>query len=140
MEGSKGWVPLMEATPGRFHGPKISQRVIPRATKLSPNPAKISLTPAFVLRNPEIIAQRLPPIIPPKKAKIRVIPGIPIPSPIRRIAVAEIAPATTCPSTPMFQRPIRKLKTKPQAQRVRGIHALKTWATLDQEPRDPINR
>jgi hypothetical protein len=52
--------------------------------------------------------------------------------------VAKIAPATTWPSTPIFQRPIRKLKTKPHAHRVKGIHTVRTWAILSQVPRDPI--
>jgi hypothetical protein len=37
-------VPLIEPTPGRFQGPKISQMVIAVAIKFIPNPPKISLT------------------------------------------------------------------------------------------------
>ena len=69
--GGNTSVPLMEATPGRFHGPNMSQRVTPRATKLSPNPAKISFTPHRVLRKPAMTAQSAPPNIPPKKARKR---------------------------------------------------------------------
>jgi len=41
----KGTVPLIEPTPGRFQGPKISQMVSAVATKFNPRPEKISLTP-----------------------------------------------------------------------------------------------
>ena len=53
----KGTVPDMEATPGRFHGPKISQRLSAVATKFRPSPPKISFTPPKVFSAPASIAQ-----------------------------------------------------------------------------------
>ena len=50
--------------PGRFHGPKMSQRFRAVATKLSPRPPKISFTPPKVFSAPASIAQSAPPAMP----------------------------------------------------------------------------
>ena len=54
----------MEATPGRFHGPKMSQRLSAVATKFNPSPPKISFTPPNVFSAPASMAQSAPPMIP----------------------------------------------------------------------------
>ena len=106
-------VPLIDATPGRFQGPNMSQRMNPWATKLRPRPAKISLTPPFVFRKPAIRAHSAPPINPATIDKNISIKGIWVSSPKRSRAVVKIAPIITWPSMPMFHRPIRNVKRSP---------------------------
>ena len=59
-----GSVPLIEPTPGRFHGPKISHSVNAVATKLSPSPPKISCTPPKVFSAPANAPHSAPPRCP----------------------------------------------------------------------------
>ncbi len=131
-------VPLMEATPGCFQGPKISHSTTPWDTKLSPSPAKISLTPPLVLRNPATAAHSAPPSAEASRERtMNAGPNSGLSLPARSAQVVKTAPSMTWPSTPMFQRPIRKVNSSPQAQSVRGIQTLTTWVNLVQEPSDP---
>ena len=136
--GGKTSVPLIDATPGRFQGPNISQRITPWATKLRPRPAKISLTPPFVFKKPAIRAHRAPPIRPAIIDPRIIIDGIWLSSPKRKTAVVKTAPIMTWPSIPIFHNPIRKVNSKPQAHKVSGIQLLITWENLIQDPSDPL--
>ena len=71
----KASVPAIEATPGRFQGPKISQIVNAVATKFNPRPPKISLTPPNVLSAPANAAHNAPPIIPARIASAMINDG-----------------------------------------------------------------
>ena len=71
----KGTVPDMEATPGLFHGPKISHRLSAVATKFSPSPPKISFTPPKAFSAPASMAQSAPPTMPARMLAVMMIAG-----------------------------------------------------------------
>lgn len=127
----------MEATPGRFHGPKMSHKVTPRATKLSPRPEKISCTRPKTRSSPASRAQSAPPAI--DAARARMI--TPAPPPFSKglsAAVAKMAPMMTCPSTPMFHNRAVNGTSSPTEQSVRGTHPARTRPILDQELTPPL--
>ena len=135
---AKGRVPDIEATPGRFQGPKISQRLRAVATKLRPRPPNISLTPPKVLRAPARRAQSAPPRIPAAIAAAMIHPGARALSCRRRIAqVAKMAPRVICPSMPMFHRPTVKVKSTPETTRRRGTQDTTTFAATLGDPTAP---
>ena len=102
-----GTVPDMEATPGRFQGPKISQRFSAVATKFSPSPPKISFTPPKVFSAPASMAQRAPPTIPARMLQLMMMRGVHAACLQRGAAptVVKMAPRVIWPSIPMFHRP-----------------------------------
>ena len=103
----KGTVPDMEATPGRFHGPKMSQRLSAAATKFNPSPPKISFTPPKVFRAPASIAHSAPPAMPARIASGEDERGRETARlhAVRSSHVVNIAPKVICPSMPMFHSP-----------------------------------
>ncbi|OQC74062.1 MAG: hypothetical protein BWX44_01183 [Spirochaetes bacterium ADurb.Bin001] len=137
-ERSKGKVPDIEATPGRFHGPKISQILRAVATKLSPRPPKISFTPPKVLSAPASIAHSIPPNIPAKIAMTRMSEGFHSEFCKSRIAqVVNIAPSVIWPSIPMFHKPTVKVKSSPEVARSKGTQETRTLLIKSQEPTAP---
>ena len=137
-EVSSGWVPDMEATPGRFHGPKMSHRVTPRATKLRPRPEKISCTRPNTRNSPASSAHSAPPSMAAPMAS--AIWSTPPSSTGLRAAVQKIAPMITCPSTPMFHSRAVNGMSSPTEHRVRGTQTESTRPNLDRDPRPPWNR
>jgi len=137
-ERSKGRVPDMEATPGRFHGPKISQILRAVATKLRPRPPKISFTPPKVLSAPARTAHSMPPNIPAKIAITRISVGFHPECCISRMAqVVNIAPSVICPSIPMFHKPTVKVTRSPEVAKSKGTQETRTLLTKSQEPTAP---
>ncbi|EKD35738.1 MAG: hypothetical protein ACD_75C01801G0002 [uncultured bacterium] len=130
-------VPLIEATPARFQGPRMSHRIRPWATKFRPSPPKISLTPPRFFKKPAKAAHSPPPI------KLRIWARISVAAAgrprfsSRSRRVAAMAPKTTCPSMPIFQRPARKVKSSPQEQSSRGIQIVRTWPNFCRDRIDP---
>jgi len=137
-ERSKGRVPDMEATPGRFQGPKMSQILSAVATKLSPSPPNISFTPPNVRKAPASRAQSVPPRTPASTAMVRIMPGFHPESWRSRIAqVVKMAPSVICPSMPIFQSPTVNVTRSPEVARRSGTHETRTLDATSQEPTAP---
>ena len=133
-------VPLIEAIPARFQGPRISHSTNPWATKLRPRPPKISLTPPRFFNQPARVAHRPPPRQARSRARASTREGGRPREPWRSRAVAAMAPATTCPSMPIFHSPARKVKSSPQEQSSSGVQIESTWPNFCQEKREPRAR
>ena len=133
----KGAVPLIEATPGRFHGPKMRYTARPWATKFSPSPAKISLIRKPTLRPPASSAHSVPPSTPASSPPMMAgAPGATSCS-RRRARVAAIPPAIIWPSMPRLYSPALKVKISPQAHKVRGTRVARTRANWSGVPKAP---
>lgn len=122
-----GSVPLIEATPGRLHAPKMRPIFKAVAIKFKPKPPKISLTPPKVLRTPAKDAQIAPPTIPARMDTVITTTGeIEVSRNNLITPVVKIAPTVIWPSIPIFHNPAVKVASKPQVTNNNGTHTTKT--------------
>jgi len=132
-------VPLPDATPGRFQGPKINQMATVLATKFNPRPPKISLTPPYIFIKPGNNAHRIPPRAPAiKTIKITSDGSMAVLSNKRKAPTANTEPNTICPSMPMFHKPAVNVKSNPEVAMTSGTHEATTEVNFMVVPNAPI--